>query len=127
MKTEGIIALLLLMCVIAGGLLNAQVTKNTADRYTAAAWELMTLAEAGEWQRAADTASAYFSSWEETLGWLQMLVNHDDTDDVSLSLRKVEAGIRGKDMPMVYEGCMTLIESAQHLYHRDAFTLANVL
>ena len=79
------------------------------------------------WQRAADTAGAYHETWDETLSWLQMLINHEDGDSLSRALLMVEAGIRTRDASLCVQGCHEMKEAAQHLYHRDAFTLGNVL
>ena len=44
---------------------------------------MLALTESGQWQRAADTAGAYHETWDETLSWLQMLINHEDGDSLS--------------------------------------------
>lgn len=58
---------------------------------------------------------------------LQMLINHEDTDAVTLSLLLLQAAIEAQDVPGCLAACAQMRENAQHLYHRDAFTLANVL
>ena len=127
MRSRLVISLALLAVVIAGGVLNAHLTRNISDRYVSAAEELLVLTESGQWQRAADTAGAYHEAWDETLSWLQMLINHEDGDSLSRALLMVEAGIRTTDVSLCVQGCNEMKEEAQHLYHRDAFTLGNVL
>ena len=51
----------------------------------------------------------------------------DDTDDVTLALQHVLAGIGARDMSACLEACHTLRECAGHIHHRDAFTWGNVL
>ena len=85
------------------------------------------MTEAGQWDRAAETLAAYQETWQETLTWLQMLVHHDDTDDVTLAMLRLDAGIRQRDGTLCAESCNELEENARHIYHRDALTLANVL
>lgn len=85
------------------------------------------MAEKHEWARAAETAAAYLESWRETVPFLQMLINHEDTDSVTLSLVQLQAAIRAEDEAGCFIACAELRENAQHLYHRDGFTLANVL
>lgn len=127
MRSRLVISLVLLAVVIAGGVLNAYLTRTISDRYVSAAEELLVLTESGQWQRAADTAGAYHETWDETLSWLQMLINHEDGDSLSRALLMVEAGIRTRDVSLCVQGCNEMKEAAQHLYHRDAFTLGNVL
>lgn len=127
MRSRFFISIALLLVVVAGGMLNAQVARGISDRYVSAAEELLVLTESGQWQRAADTAGAYHASWEKTLSWLQILINHEDGDSLSRALLMVESGIRTRDVSLCVQGCGEMKEAAQHLYHRDAFTLGNVL
>ena len=127
MRSRLFISIALLLVVVAGGMLNARVARGISDRYVSAAEELLVLTESGQWQRAADTAGAYHASWEKTLSWLQILINHEDGDSLSRALLMVESGIRTRDVSLCVQGCDEMKEAAQHLYHRDALTLGNVL
>ena len=127
MRSRLVISLALLAVVIAGGLLNAYLTRHISDRYVSAAEELMALTAPESWARAEDTARAYLEKWEQTERWLQILINHDDTDDVTLALQQVLAGIEARDVSACLEACHTLRECAGHIRHRDAFTWGNVL
>ena len=127
MRSRLFISIALLLLVVAGGMLNARVARGISDRYVSAAEELLVLTESGQWQRAADTAGAYHASWEKTLSWLQILINHEDGDSLSRALLMVESGIRTRDVSLYVQGCDEMKEAAQHLYHRDALTLGNVL
>ena len=127
MRSRLFISIALLLLVVAGGMLNARVARGISDRYVSAAEELLVLTESGQWQRAADTDGAYHASWEKTLSWLQILINHEDGDSLSRALLMVESGIRTRDVSLCVQGCDEMKEAAQHLYHRDALTLGNVL
>ena len=127
MRSRLFISIALLLLVVAGGMLNARVARGISDRYVSAAEELLVLTESGQWQRAADTAGAYHASWEKTLSWLQILINHEDGDSLSRALLMVESGIRTRDVSLCVQGCGEMKEAARHLYHRDALTLGNVL
>lgn len=65
--------------------------------------------------------------WKQKVPWLQTLINHDDVDAVTTALKKIEAGISSRELPLCLEACAELGEHAEHLYHRDALTLGNVL
>ena len=58
---------------------------------------------------------------------LQILINHDDIDDVTLSLERLRAAIAVQDESACIQACAELRENAGHIYHRDALTLGNVL
>ncbi|MGN0779471.1 MAG: DUF4363 family protein [Aristaeellaceae bacterium] len=127
MRTSLTLALILLAVVIAAGAADAMLTSRVSAQYIAAAEELLVLTEGEDWQRAQDAAEAYLQRWEGTERWLQIFINHDDTDDVTLALKHVLAGIRAKSVPECLEACYTLRECAAHISHRDAFTWGNVL
>ena len=127
MRTSLTLALLLLAVVIAGGVVCSGLTSRVSDQYISAAEEMMALTEGENWQRAEETAQAYLERWKQTERWLQILINHDDTDDVTMALQHVLAGVGARDMSACLEACRTLRECAEHIHHRDAFTWGNVL
>ena len=127
MRTSLTVSLILLAVVIAGGAACEGLTAQVSAQYIAAAEELRVLSAAENWQRAGETALAYLDRWEQTERWLQILINHDDTDDVTLALQHVLAGIEAQDASACLTACRTLRECAGHIHHRDAFTWGNVL
>lgn len=127
MRTSLWIAVGLLAAVLLAGTLTSGQMRAVSERYVAAAEELYILSVQGEWQRAAETASAYLADWRSLVPLLQMFINHEDTDSMTLSLVTLQAGIAARDIPGCLTACAELRENAQHLYHRDAFTWANVL
>lgn len=127
MRTSLWIAIVLLVLTLGSGLYTAHRVETLSERYLSAAEELQVMTAAQQWQRADETIQAYMSSWTKTVPWLQMLINHDDADDVTLALKRLQAGIKAQDVPLCLESCAELRESAEHLYHRDAFTPGNVL
>lgn len=127
MRTNLIIALILLLLTIGGGLLEEAETRMLSRRYESAALELHVMAEKQEWVRAAETAEAYLADWKKTVPWLQILINHEDIDDVSLALERLQAAIAAREQGSCYEACAELRENARHIHHRDAFALGNVL
>lgn len=127
MRTGLTLSMVLLALVIACGLLSAHLTTKVSVQYVSAAEEMTVLIESGDWQRSDETVQAYLAQWEQTERWLQILANHEDTDAVTMSLKQIAAGIRARDLSMCLEACDELRENALHIYHRDAFTLGNVL
>ncbi|MDD6051026.1 MAG: DUF4363 family protein [Clostridiales bacterium] len=127
MRTSLWIAIALLVVTICASLLEVAETRGLSQRYVSASEEILVMVEKQDWARAAETVAAYLESWEQTVPWLQILINHDDIDDVTLSLMRLEAGIRAGEKATCYEACAELKENARHIHHRDAFTLGNVL
>lgn len=127
MRTNLVISLVLLVLTIGGGILAQEETQHIAHRYASAAAEVRVLCEMGDWGRAEETVAGYAASWEKTTPWLQILINHDDIDDVTITLARLQAIIAAQDAGGCYQACAELQENAGHIYHRDAFTLGNVL
>ena len=127
MRTSLIISLVLLAFTVCGGILEERQTVVLSQRYISAAKELQIMAEKEIWSRAEETVAAYREAWDDITPWLQVLINHEDIDDVTLSLTRLEAAIAARNQGTCYELCAELEENARHIHHRDAFTLGNVL
>ena len=127
MRTSLVISLVLLMVVIACGMLEEMETERLAGRYVSAAEEMRVMAEQSDWARARETVTAYMQDWESTASWLQLLINHEDIDDVTLALVHLEAAVAAEEQAGCSDACAELKENARHIHHRDAFTLGNVL
>ena len=127
MRTSLIISLALLIVVIGGGMLEEMETEILSTRYVSAAEELRVMAEKSDWGKAQETVTAYMRDWEDTASWLQLLINHEDIDDVTLALVRLNAAIAAEEQAGCFEACAELKENARHIHHRDAFTLGNVL
>ncbi len=127
MRTGLVISLILLALTIGVGCIEENENRNLSRRYESAAEEMRIMAEKKEWKRAEETVAAYIESWQETVPWLQVLINHEDIDDVTLALVRLQAAVRAEDEAACLEACAELKENALHIHHRDAFTLGNVL
>lgn len=127
MRTSLIVSLVLLLLTIGGGMWAESGTYRLSGRYVSAAEELLVMAEKEEWQRAEETLNAYMADWKRITPWLQVLINHDDIDDVTLALERIQAAVMAQEQGSCYEACAELRENARHIHHRDAFTLGNVL
>lgn len=127
MRTNLVISMLLLALTIAGGTMAQMQTGTLSDRYVSAAEELRILSEKEDWERAATVLRVYRDDWQRTTTWLQMLINHEDIDDVTLAMDRLKAAVDAQEQGSCYEACAELRENARHIYHRDAFTPGNVL
>lgn len=127
MRTGLWISILLLGATLAIGWWEENENMVLSRRYVSAAEELHTLSEIRDWPRASEVVKAYIDDWQQTVPWLQILINHEDIDDVTLALVKLQSAIRAQEQSACFEACAELKENARHIYHRDAFSLGNVL
>ena len=127
MRTNLWVAIGLLVIVIAFGVWATGTMKGLSDRYISASEELLALTQEKQWQRADEIIRSYRESWKQTEVWLQTMVIHEELDAVDIALKRLHAGIEARDQSLSYEACAELRENAEHLFHRDAFTLGNIL
>lgn len=127
MRTSFWVAMGLLAVVIAFGVWSTATMHGLSERYISAAEELLLLTQDQQWQRADEVTSAYRERWDHTSVWLQTLIVHEELDAIDIALKRIHAGVWAEDQSLCFEGCAELRENAEHLYHRDAFTLGNVL
>lgn len=127
MRTNLWVAIGLLVIVIAFGVWATNMMHVLSNRYISASEELRVLVQDESWQRAEELIRDYRGSWRETESWLQVMVIHEELDAVDMALKRIHAGIEAQDQSLSYEACAELRENAEHLFHRDAFTLGNIL
>lgn len=127
MRTGLVISIILLCATIAIGCWEEHETGQLSRRYESVAEELYSLAQLEDWPRAQQLITATLEDWERTVPWLQILINHEDIDDVTLALERLQACVAAQDAAACLENCAELQENARHIHHRDAFTWGNVL
>ena len=127
MRSHLTLALILLVVVLVGGAALSMRASHVSDTFVEASEDLRAHVLSEQWDEAARRLTAYRLAWEELLPGLQMQIDHDAADDVTLAMETIDAGLRAHDMSLALLGCNQLEESARHLYHRDAFTLSNIL
>lgn len=127
MKRSLILTLLIAFLVLGLGVFcevsNIRISQSYQER-------LITVGEAiaaDDWQRAEQAAERIAVQWESAVSWVQLWVDHGDTDQVSESLRGLLTAIMMADKmnALLYYG--DCLENFEHLHHQDAFTLKNIL
>lgn len=127
MKTGVWVSILLTALTLVVGIWSGSETRALSESYITTSDELRTLAESENWQALQEETAQAQEKWQQKVPWLQMLINHEDVDDVTMALKKLQAAADMQELPMCLEACTELNECAGHLYHRDALTLGNIL
>ena len=86
MRSRLVISLALLAVVIAGGLLNAYLTRHISDRYVSAAEELLVLTESGH-----SALQQGMKLWEDAQKALEDYLGADELKQLKNTLSKLEA------------------------------------
>ncbi|MBQ9299753.1 MAG: DUF4363 family protein [Clostridia bacterium] len=96
-------------------------------RYRLALMPVEAALDGGQWEEALRLTQQISIQWEREAGFIQLWINHADTDAVTHALRGLEISARNADFlsaMLFYGDC---VENFDHLHHRDAFTLKNIL
>jgi Na+(H+)/acetate symporter ActP len=118
-----ILAVIIAAIGIASSIISSKVSRDFTQDLTTAEESI----RKENWEEAQKAVKAMKNEWENTCQWLQFWVNHDDTDDVSLSIEQLTAAIEVKDVHMSLIISAELGESLRHIYHRDALRFSNIL
>lgn len=127
MKRSLIVSLVILLLVAAVGGGCEMYTHRMVTDYQTALTEAAGDMANQRWQAAAGQVERLSLQWERACPWVQLWVNHADTDAVSHAFRGLLASLRQQDplsSMLCYGEC---VENLAHLHHRDAFTLKNIL
>ena len=81
----------------------------------------------GDWERAQTLYEQMDQHWEQVRPTLQLWINHRDTDDISQTLLDLGVVLEARLVTESLQDLEALYEHANHLYHRDALTLSNLL
>ena len=127
MKRSVILICVLLSAILALGGYVERSTHDAARRYQQALHQVGEAFEAARWEEALRMLSEISASWQKEREGIQLWVNHADTDAVTRALTGLKSSLQSRDLlsSRLYLG--ECLENFNHLHHRDAFTLKNIL
>lgn len=127
MQRMVIISALAFLLIILIGCFCGIKSREISEEYQLAMEEIAALAETGAWEDALSLALHAEEAWNEKSRMLGMWVNHGDLDEVSRGLLHVKTALSEEKLfeTMIY--CREVHFALSHLYHRDAFSLKNIL
>lgn len=127
MKATVWTVVILFILIVAIGIASAAVSAGISQDFTK---DLQTAEESirgEEWDKAEAAVKDMAKEWEATCVWLQLWVNHGDTDEVNLGLERLQAALEAQDKALSLWAAAELNESLRHIYHRDALRMGNIL
>ncbi len=102
-------------------------TKRTSDALITATRGAADEIRLENWQAALLAVDSISEMWEHTRWTLQIWINHPDADDVTLAVALLRTSVLENERFHALAYVDELLESLGHLYHRDNFTLTNIL
>ena len=113
-------AFALILCI---GIFCGAYSSRISEEMQARVSTVASLAEEADTAQALARTRDLMGDWEKRSGLIAMWVNHEDVDEVSLGLERLEA-----EEPFFARLYLAQLQEAlSHIYHRDAFQLKNIL
>lgn len=107
--------------------LSDEYTKRTSEAMITSTHSVADAVRTEDWQAALDAVDNVYTQWEHVRKTLQIWVNHPDADDVTIAISLIRTSIVEAERFHALAYIDELLESLGHLYHRDNFSLINVL
>ena len=101
--------------------------KATSEALVSAAHGVKDEVRLENWQGALSAVDGVSDMWENTRKTLQIWVNHPDADSVTVSIALLRTSILEAERFHALAYADELLESLGHLYHRDNFSLINIM
>ncbi len=127
MKATVWTVVILFILIVAIGITSAAVSAGISKDFTSDLQDAEESIRSGGWEEAGAAVKDMAKEWEATCAWLQLWVNHYDTDEVNLGLERLQAALEAQDTALSLWAAAELSESLRHIYHRDALRLGNIL
>ncbi|MEG1858178.1 MAG: DUF4363 family protein [Pseudoflavonifractor sp.] len=121
------IALLLLAALFSATLYNAHFLNTLTSQLTDLLAQAELAAEAQQWGDAEELTQHANHLWQEHTMYLHILLRHNDTDDVNLGFREVQALILKQDAADYTAANARLMVEIELLYEAEQLSLRNVL
>ena len=122
------ISLAVLAALFCGTLYNTHYLHSYTQEMTALLTEAESCATRGEWDAAAEKTDAALERWHNKAGYLHMVLQHRDTDEILLNFQEVRQFIAHREDGGEYSAANAqLITRIGLLYEMEQFSLKNLL
>lgn len=127
MRLRIVLCLALPVCILALGTGVLLYTRSVSDALQEPIEQLETLARSSLYEDMTPQLDALDALWAQKRSVLQLFIDHEAIDNVSLELLALRAAVQSRSMPDALLAAARLREHAQHLLHRDLPLPENIL
>lgn len=127
MKSKTLSIAIALPLIVILGVMSMTHTQNVSNQYIDAIRQLEEHARVADWVAAQLTLTDVTNRWDKEKPLLQLWVEHADTDDISTYLKELQVGLLLQNESVFFVSSAKLIESLEHLHHKDDLILSNLL
>lgn len=119
--------LCVLLFVAAISLITELYSWHISNNYQARVRQMEQAVRQEAWEQARNLYDEMDRHWKKTRPILQLWINHRDTDEINETLLDLGILLEARLVTESLRDLELLLEHVNHLYHRDALTLSNLL
>lgn len=127
MKSKILSIAIALPLIIILGITSMMHTQTISKHYIASIRQLEDHVRGAEWVQAQQVLTEVADHWDKEKPLLQLWVEHADTDSISTYLKELQVWLLLQNNRDALVSSAKLIESLEHLHHKDDLILANLL
>jgi len=108
-------------------LLEQTIVLRITNRALENTQQVMEYIRSDEWAKGMKKAQEMDVSWDEQAKWLEMMVDHNSTDEVRYAFSRLIAALEQEDAATAMVYACELEGALEHVYERQELTIENIL
>ena len=105
----------------------SSLSRSAAQSFFQEAQQLEDRVLQGDWAQMIQILEAFENRWTDTCRWLQLWIDHGDTEAVTLALARIRAGALLQDASLTMDAIAELKAACLHLHYRNDLRLQNLI
>jgi len=127
MSRKIIIMMVTLTILLLLSLLEQVMVARITERVMANTQEVIESIRMGELETAMKKSQEMDVSWDEQAKWLEMIVDHNSTDEVRYAFSRLIAALEEEDSATAMVYACELEGAVEHVYERQSLTIENII
>lgn len=105
----------------------SSLSRSAAQSFFQEAQQLEDRVLQGDWAQMIQILDTFENRWTDTCSWLQLWIDHRDTEAVTLALARIRAGALLQDASLTMDAIAELKAACLHLHYRNDLRLQNLI
>ncbi|OPZ75749.1 MAG: hypothetical protein BWY80_00013 [Firmicutes bacterium ADurb.Bin456] len=112
--------------IIATGIWTNYTLKKTTEEFLESIGEIEQSLENDHWEAALERFLKLEKSWEEKSKWWQVILDHQEMDNIEFSMARTGAYLKKGNVPLTWGQLSELRLMIRHIPEREAFNIQNI-
>lgn len=118
---------ILLVVVLGIGIISGICCENVTSEYRLKAQAVQAAVNQEDWETALTKLDEMRTGWDKVTTWLELFINHNETDDVALALRKLQTGLELQEKWLSLLAVDEVLDALHRINQREELTLTNLI